>query len=61
MNRLFRGVFIVFIMLRYGLDELVLSSFRHPWLRLLARLVAVGRDLRAPRGASLREALERLG
>ena len=61
MNRLFRGVFIVFIMLRYGLDELVLSSFRHPWLRLLARLVSVGRDLRAPRGARLREALERLG
>ena len=61
MTRLFRGFFIVFVVLRFGLDELVLSSFRHPWLRLLARLVSVGRDLRAPRGARLREALERLG
>jgi len=61
MTRLFRGFFIVFVVLRFGLDELVLSSFRHPWLRLLARLVSIGRDLRAPRGARLREALERLG
>ena len=61
MNWLFRGVFIVFVVLRYGLDELVLSSFRHPWLRLLARMVSIGRDLRAPRGVRLREALERLG
>jgi ubiquinone biosynthesis protein len=61
MNRLMRGFFIVFVVLRYGLDELVLSSFRHPWLRLLARLVSIGRDLRAPRGERLRQALERLG
>jgi len=61
MNRLLRGAFILWVVLRHGLDELVLSSFRHPWLRLLARLVSVGRDLRAPRGVRLREALERLG
>ncbi|MFM8589279.1 MAG: AarF/UbiB family protein, partial [Limnohabitans sp.] len=61
MSRLGRGIFIVFIVLRYGLDELVLSSFRRPWLALLARLLSVGRDLRAPRGQRLREALERLG
>jgi ubiquinone biosynthesis protein len=61
MSRLGRGVFIVFIVLRYGLDELVLSSFRHPWLRRLTRVLTLGRNLRAPRGERLREALERLG
>jgi ubiquinone biosynthesis protein len=61
MNRLLRGIFIVFIVLRYGLDELVLTSFQKPGLRLLARITSIGRDLRAPRGQRLREALERLG
>ena len=31
MTRLFRGAFIVWVVLRYGLDELVLSSFQRPW------------------------------
>ena len=61
MTRLFRGVFIVFIVLRYGLDELFLTSFQKPWLRLIARVVSVGRKLDAPRGQRIREALERLG
>jgi ubiquinone biosynthesis protein len=61
MSRLFRGVFIVWTVLRFGLDELVLSSFSKPWVRTLTRVVSVGRDLRSPRGARLREALERLG
>ena len=61
MRRLFRGAFIVWIVLRYGLDELVLSSFQKPWLRVIARIVSVGRSLDAPRGQRLREALERLG
>ncbi len=61
MSRLGRGVFILFVVLRYGLDELVLSSFRHPWLRLFTRILTLGRNLRAPRGERLREALERLG
>jgi len=61
MTRLLRGIYIVFIVLRYGLDELVLTSFQKPGLRLLARIVSVGRDLSAPRGQRLREALERLG
>jgi ubiquinone biosynthesis protein len=47
--------------LRHGLDELVLSSFERPWMRLLARVVSLGRKLDAPRGQRLREALERLG
>ena len=59
--RLWRGAFIVFIVLRYGLDELVLSSFEKPWIKVLTRVVSLGRNLRAPRGQRLREALERLG
>ncbi|GAB3355913.1 MULTISPECIES: ubiquinone biosynthesis regulatory protein kinase UbiB [Giesbergeria] len=61
MNRLLRGATIVWVALRYGLDELVLNSFQHRWLHLLARIISIGRDLRAPRGQRLREALERLG
>lgn len=61
MTRLVRGAFIVWVVLRYGLDELVLSSFQRPALRLLTRIVSIGRNLDAPRGQRLREALERLG
>ncbi|MDD5324896.1 MAG: ubiquinone biosynthesis regulatory protein kinase UbiB [Polaromonas sp.] len=61
MNRLFRGGVIAWTVLRFGLDELVLSSFERPWVRLLTRIVSVGRDLKAPRGERLREALESLG
>ncbi|MDM0031722.1 ubiquinone biosynthesis regulatory protein kinase UbiB [Variovorax sp. J22P271] len=61
MRRIYRGAFIVWVALRYGLDELVLTSFQKPWLRVVARIVSVGRNLDAPRGQRLREALERLG
>jgi len=61
MRRLFRGAYIVWTALRYGLDELVLTSFQKPWLRVIARIVSIGRNLDAPRGQRLREALERLG
>ncbi|MEP6826392.1 MAG: ubiquinone biosynthesis regulatory protein kinase UbiB, partial [Ramlibacter sp.] len=61
MTRFVRGIYIVWVVLRYGLDELVLNSFRQPWVHVLARIVSVGRKLDAPRGQRLREALERLG
>jgi ubiquinone biosynthesis protein len=61
MTRLIRGVFIVWVMFRYGLDELLLNSFQKPWLRVIARMVSIGRNLEAPRGQRIREALERLG
>jgi ubiquinone biosynthesis protein len=61
MRRVLRGVVIVWTVLRYGLDELVLTSFQKPWLVVLARLVSIGRRLDAPRGQRLREALEHLG
>lgn len=59
--RTLRGVTIVWVALRYGLDELLLTSFEKPLLHRLARIVSLGRDLSAPRGQRLREALERLG
>jgi ubiquinone biosynthesis protein len=61
MRRYIRGVFILWVILRYGLDELVLNSFQRPWLHRLARIVAFGRRLEDPRGQRLRQALERLG
>ncbi|MBU2286930.1 MAG: ubiquinone biosynthesis regulatory protein kinase UbiB [Gammaproteobacteria bacterium] len=61
MRRFYRGIFIVLVAFRYGLDELVLTSFQKPWLRVLARVVSTGRKLDAPRGQRLREALESLG
>ena len=61
MSRIFRGFFIIWTVLRFGLDELVLSGFQKPWIRLVRRVVSVGRNLKAPRGERLRLALERLG
>ena len=61
MNRLFRGAFIVWVVLRHGLDELVLSGFDSPWIKGLRRVISLGRRLDAPRGQRLREALEQLG
>ena len=58
MTRYVRAVVILWVILRYGLDELVLSGFR---LRGLARVVTFGRRLDAPRGQRLRQALEYLG
>ncbi len=61
MRHLFRLVFIVFTVFRYGLDELALSNIRAPWVRVLVRVITIGRRLEAPRGVRLRLALERLG
>ena len=56
-----RLALIAWVMLRHGMDQLVLTRFSHPGLRLLARVLAVGRRLDAPRGVRLRLAFERLG
>jgi ubiquinone biosynthesis protein len=61
MTRMFRGIFILWVVFRHGLDELVLSGFQQPGLRLLRRLISLGRNLSTPRGQRLREALESLG
>ncbi|MEY4099167.1 MAG: hypothetical protein RL300_338, partial [Pseudomonadota bacterium] len=61
MTNIFRGAFILWVMLRNGLDELALSSFKKPWLLRLARLLTIGRKLDAPRGQRIRQTLESLG
>ncbi len=61
MRHVARLVVICVTVLRYGFDELALSSFRQPWVRLLVRVITVGRRLDAPRGERLRLGLERLG
>jgi ubiquinone biosynthesis protein len=61
LRRLLRGARIVWVSLRHGLDELLLTSFEHPGLHLLARVLTFGRRLDAPRGQRLRQALEDLG
>ena len=61
MSRLHRSLFIAWVVFRYGLDELVLSGFNSPKLRRFVWLLTIGRNLDAPRGQRLREALERLG
>jgi ubiquinone biosynthesis protein len=61
MRHVARLIFICVTVLRYGLDELALSSFRQRWVRLLVRVMTIGRRLDAPRGERLRMGLERLG
>jgi ubiquinone biosynthesis protein len=61
MRRLLRLVYIVFTVLRYGLDELALSGFRQRWVRALSWIVTLGRRFDLPRGVRLRMALEQLG
>jgi ubiquinone biosynthesis protein len=61
MTRLYRGVFILWIVIRFGLDELLLSGFKQAWLRPATRVLTLGRNLSAPRGQRLRQALEHLG
>ena len=61
MSRLLRSIFIVWIVLRHGLDQLVLDSLPHPWLRRLSLVLRLGRRFDQPRGVRLRQALEQLG
>ena len=61
MKRFLRGAAILWVVFRFGLDGLLLDSFNKPWLRMISRIVSVGRNLDAPRGQRLREALESLG
>ncbi len=61
MRHVGRLIVICVTVLRYGLDELALSSFRQRWVRGLVRVLTIGRRLDAPRGERLRLGLERLG
>ena len=61
MSRLLRGWAILRVVLRYGLDVLLLESLPQPGLHRLARLLSIGRKLDAPRAQRMRQALEDLG
>ncbi len=62
MMRISRGLFIAYVVFRYGLDAIFLESLgAKRWARALARVSRLGRRLDAPRGARLRMALEHLG
>ena len=61
MRRLLRTIYILWVVFRFGLDQLVLQGINHPGLHLLSRVVGLGRNLKAPRGQRLRMALEHLG
>ena len=61
MKRFFRSLTILWVVFRFGLDQMVLQGINHAGLRALSRLVGWGRDLSAPRGQRLRMALEHLG
>ena len=61
MRRLARLFTIVLTLLRFGVDEVALRSLRQGWVRLLVRVLTVGRRFDESRGARLRQALERLG
>ena len=61
MSQLARLIFIAFTLLRFGVDDIALSGLRQRWVRVLARIVMIGRRFDEPRGVRLRRALERLG
>ncbi len=61
MLRLLRLIKIIFIVLRFGLDEFLLAHARTRWLLLPLRMVLFTRDTSAPRAVRLRLALESLG
>ena len=61
MISLFRLIRIIWISLRYRLDELVLSGFDHPVAVFVLRIVTFGKTPKMPRGMRLRLALESLG
>ncbi len=58
---LLRLGYILIIVLRYRLDELVVSGIRHPFAYALLKVLRFGRPPRTPRGVRLRRALESLG
>ncbi|QIE22368.1 putative protein kinase UbiB [Caballeronia sp. SBC1] len=59
--RLLRFLKIFFTVVRFGLDELVLSGIQDRRVRLLMRLTTFGRKFEVARGVRLRLALESLG
>jgi 2-polyprenylphenol 6-hydroxylase len=61
MLTLLRFARIVFVCLRYGLDELVVTGLNRPLATALLRVARLGMRPKVPRGVRLRRALESLG
>ncbi len=59
--RLLRLLKIIFVILRFGLDEFLLAHSRTRWLLVPINLLLFARDTSAPRAVRLRHALESLG
>lgn len=59
--RLLRLLKIIFVILRFGLDEFLLAHERTRWLRAPVNVLLFFRNTRAPRAERLRRALESLG
>jgi len=59
--RIFRLVKIVFVMLRFGLDEFLLAHERVRWMRVPLNILLFLRNTDKPRAVRLRLALEALG
>ena len=59
--RLFRLVKIIFVILRFGLDEFLLAHERVRWMRVPLNILLFLRNTDKPRAVRLRLALEALG
>ena len=59
--RLFRLIKIIFVVLRFGLDEFLLAHERVRWMRIPLNLLLFLRSTKKPRAVRLRLALENLG
>src|SRR5215469_13961212 len=59
--RFLRFLKIFFTVIRFGLDEMMLSRINDRRVRLLLRITTLGRKFDAPPGVRLRLALESLG
>jgi ubiquinone biosynthesis protein len=61
MLRFFRLIKIIYVVLRFGLDEFILAHKSTRWLLLPLKLILFTRNTSAPRAVRLRLALESLG
>ena len=59
--RIFRLIKIIFVVLRFGLDEFLLAHERVRWMRVPLSMLLFLRNTSKPRAVRLREALEKLG
>ncbi len=59
--RIFRLIKIIFVVLRFGLDEFLLAHARVRWLRVPLNFLLFFRNTKMPRAQRLRLALEALG